>query len=439
MRARPFEDAAGTFERVGHDRVQLGEKNAIRQGETEPFDAGSPRQPKVLSRDLGQHARAMLDRAGQRPRLSKVVERGTAPSRGTRRCVGLMPTTPRRASTRIRPIRIKSCQQLTIGGREPYYVGVAALLWPRELAMSALKEGGRGLPASRAALKQILLERRALLAPGAANALTARVIEDLGFEVVYVTGAGVANTYLGVPDIGLLTVTELVDTVVRISDASALPMIVDIDTGFGNALNVGRVVHTLERAGAAALQIEDQVFPKKCGHFEGKSVIPVEEMVSKVKAAVDSRHDQDLQIIARTDARAIEGLDRAIERVERYREAGADVVFVEAPLDLEELRRVGSLPMPQVANIVVGGKTPEVSQAELQRLGFSLVLYANAALQASLKAIQIVLGRLKAQGSLSGAEDMLASFVERQRIVSKPAFDLLEERYRIPQGTATTL
>ncbi|TDR92878.1 2-methylisocitrate lyase-like PEP mutase family enzyme [Enterovirga rhinocerotis] len=292
------------------------------------------------------------------------------------------------------------------------------------------ERGAAGLGAARAHLRRCLSERRAVLAPGAANALTARVIEDLGFEAVYVTGAGVANTHLGLPDIGLLTVTELNDVVVRISDVCSLPLIVDIDTGFGNAINVGRVIATLERAGASAVQIEDQVFPKKCGHFEGKAVISQQEMASKIKAAVDARHDPNLQIIARTDARAVEGLDRALERAEYYREAGADVIFVEAPLNLSELTLVGQLSAPQVVNIVIGGKTPEISQAELRRLGFSLALYANAALQASLRAMQETLGHLKAQGSLWGIEDALASFAERQRIVAKPDYDLLEERYK---------
>lgn len=298
------------------------------------------------------------------------------------------------------------------------------------------ERGVGGLTSARTRLRKNLAERRAMLAPGAANALTARAIEDLGFEAVYVTGAGVANTYLGMPDIGLLTVTELADTVVRISDVCALPLIVDIDTGFGNAVNVGRVIHTLERAGASAVQIEDQIFPKKCGHFEGKGIVSVAEMVSKIRAAVDARQDENLQVIARTDARAVEGLERALERAELYREAGADVLFVEAPLDRSELARIGQLSAPQVANIVIGGKTPEIPQPELREFGFSLVLYANAALQASLKAIQTVLGHLKDRGSLAGIEDMLASFTERQRVVSKPVYDALEERYKLPQSAS---
>src|SRR5436853_6396048 len=190
------------------------------------------------------------------------------------------------------------------------------------------------------ALKEIVARRSAVQVPGAANALFARAIEDLGFEAVYVTGAGIANMHLGAPDIGLTTVTEVADAVAAIADAVTLPVIVDADTGFGNAVNMVRTVRLLERSGAAGLQIEDQVFPKKCGHFAGKDVIPLDEMVQKVKAAVDARHDQDLQIIARTDARAVEGLDRAIARAHAYIEAGADVAFVEAPTTLAELARV---------------------------------------------------------------------------------------------------
>ncbi|MGE5200846.1 MAG: isocitrate lyase/PEP mutase family protein, partial [Acidobacteriota bacterium] len=167
-------------------------------------------------------------------------------------------------------------------------------------------------------LRQALTERRALLVPGAANALTARIIEDLGFEAIYLTGAGLANTSLGVPDIGLVTMTELIEATAAISAATTLPLIVDADTGFGNELNVVRTVRALERAGAAAMQLEDQVFPKKCGHFAGKAVIPTADMTAKLKAAADARHSRDFLLIARTDARAIEGLDAAIERAERF-------------------------------------------------------------------------------------------------------------------------
>ncbi|WP_212525691.1 oxaloacetate decarboxylase [Actibacterium sp. MT2.3-13A] len=279
-------------------------------------------------------------------------------------------------------------------------------------------------------LKTLVEQRQAITVPGAANGMFARVIEDLGFQAVYATGAGIANMSLGAPDVGLTTVTEVAQAVAAMSDAVELPIIVDADTGFGNAVNMVRTVRLLERAGAAAIQIEDQVFPKKCGHFSGKAVIPQQEMVQKVKAAVDTRRDQDLMIIARTDARAVEGLDAAIARAHAYIEAGADMTFVEAPQDFDELARIGrELPVPQVANIVFGGKTPDPGRAVLTENGFALVLYANAALQAALKASREVLEALKTEGTLAPVADRLASFQERQMTVAKAKWDALEERY----------
>ena len=281
-------------------------------------------------------------------------------------------------------------------------------------------------------LKDLLARRAAVTVPGAANALFARVVEDLGFEAVYITGAGIANMRLGVPDIGLTTMTEVNDTVAAIADAVAIPLIVDADTGYGNAVNMVRTVRAFERAGAAGIQIEDQVFPKKCGHFAGKHVIETQEMVQKIKAAVDARHDQSLQIIARTDARAIEGLDRALDRAHAYIAAGADVTFVEAPTGLEELARIAKeLSVPQVANIVFGGKTPDPGREKLTELGFAIVLYANAVLQAALKAAYDVLGVLKVEGSLTSVGDRFASFDERQRSVAKDMWDAHEARYRV--------
>lgn len=281
-------------------------------------------------------------------------------------------------------------------------------------------------------LKELVNRREATTAPGTPNALFARVIEDLGYDVVYVTGAGIANMQLGAPDIGLTSVFEVAQTVSAIADAVDLPMIVDADTGFGNAINMRRTVRLLERAGAAGIQIEDQVFPKKCGHFSGKAVIPTEEMVAKIKAATDARLDDDLQIIARTDARAIEGLDRAMERAHAFIEAGADLTFVEAPTSIEELARIGrELNVPQVANIVFGGKTPDPGRQKLADMGYSIVLYANAALQAALRASTEVLASLKETGSLDMVAERLASFDERQRAVKKDVWDSLEERYRV--------
>ncbi|MBE9558030.1 MAG: isocitrate lyase/phosphoenolpyruvate mutase family protein, partial [Proteobacteria bacterium] len=219
-----------------------------------------------------------------------------------------------------------------------------------------------------ARLRAIANRRGATLLPGVANALAARVVEDLGFEALYVTGAGVTNTFLGVPDLGFIGIPELVEHVSAIRDVTELPIIVDADTGFGNALNVRHAVRRLERAGANAIQIEDQVMPKKCGHFTGKEVIPTADMLAKVRAAVDSRQDKDFMIIARTDARAVEGFDAAIDRAGAFIEAGADITFVEAPESLDEVRRIPELlGAPQLVNMVVGGKTPIIDQGELAK------------------------------------------------------------------------
>jgi 2-methylisocitrate lyase-like PEP mutase family enzyme len=279
-------------------------------------------------------------------------------------------------------------------------------------------------------LRDILTPGAAVLLPGAANALTARVIEDAGFSALYVTGAGIANTYLGMPDIGLTTATEIADHVWRIRDAVSIPLVVDADTGYGNALNVQRTVRLLERAGAGAIQIEDQVFPKRCGHFDGKDVIPASEMVKKIQAAVEARQRDSTLILARTDAHAIEGLSGALERAAMYREAGADLLFVEAPQTTGELGAIPSrVPGRHICNLVFGGKTPLVPRDQLAEMGYAGVLYANAALQAAVKAMARVLGHLHSSGSLAGMEDALVSFEERQRVINYPRFKALEERF----------
>ena len=287
------------------------------------------------------------------------------------------------------------------------------------------------LERSTTRLKALLGRRQAAIFPGTPNALFARVIEDLGFEAVYVTGAGIANMSLGAPDIGLVTLTELTDHVAAVCDAVEVPVLADADTGFGNPINMTRTVRALERAGAGGMQIEDQVFPKKCGHFAGKDVVSLAEMVQKIKAAVDSRQDSDFQIVARTDARAVRGFGEALERANAYIAAGADATFVEAPVSLEELAKIPQvLGVPQFANMVFGGLTPSVSQQGLADMGFGAVLYANAALQAALKSVREVLGSLKKNGSLDEVRERLASFDERQRAVGKEHYDALEARYR---------
>jgi 2-methylisocitrate lyase-like PEP mutase family enzyme len=290
---------------------------------------------------------------------------------------------------------------------------------------------------SRLALHQLgkllrlkLEERRGLLVPGAADALAARVIANLGFEAIYITGAGVTNTLLGMPDLGFISLPELAQQTSAIRDAVSLPIIVDADTGFGNPLNVRHTVQVLERAGANAIQLEDQIFPKRCGHFSGKQVIAAEEMMAKIRAAADARSSQDFLIIARTDARAVHGFDSAIDRATKWIEAGADVTFVEAPESLDEVNRIPALlRVPQVINMVPGGKTPIVDAAALASMRYALVLYANAALQGAIAGMQAALSELKARGFLDESSGKIASFAERQELVQKPLFDQLERKY----------
>ena len=283
---------------------------------------------------------------------------------------------------------------------------------------------------SRREFRNMLIPGAAVLLPGVANALAARVVADLGFPVAYVTGAGIANTFLGVPDIGLVSVTELAEHVAAIRDAFPGPLVVDADTGFGNAMNLVRTVQLLERAGADALQIEDQVFPKRCGHFTGKQVIPTAEMVTKIKAAVDTRRDGDLLIIARTDAIAPEGFEEAIARAAAYHEAGADVTFVEAPTSMEQIADIPRLlPWPQLLNIVIGGRTPELPNEKVKELGYAGVIYANVALQSALLGMQAALGELRRNGSMRDATKLVIDFSERQRLVRKDEFDALEREY----------
>jgi 2-methylisocitrate lyase-like PEP mutase family enzyme len=279
--------------------------------------------------------------------------------------------------------------------------------------------------------RTLLKPGAALVLPGVSNALAARVVADLGFPAAYVTGAGIANTFLGIPDNGLVTLTELADHVAAIRDIFAGPLMVDADTGFGNAVNAMRTVKVLERAGADAIQIEDQVFPKRCGHFDGKAVIPAAEMVAKVKAAADARSNPRLMIVARTDAIATDGFAAALERASAYREAGADATFVEAPQSIEEIAEIPRrLPWPQIINIVLGGRTPELPNAKLRELGFAGVLYANVALQSALRGMQEALSVLRRDGRMGEAAKLAASFVERQRLVGKREFDALEQKYR---------
>ncbi len=284
--------------------------------------------------------------------------------------------------------------------------------------------------ARRARLRQLVEARQGLLMPGAFNALSARVIADMGFETVYLSGAGLTNMQLGMPDLAFIGLQDVAQATAQIRGTVDLPMLVDGDTGFGNAVNVSHTVRTLERAGADAIQLEDQVFPKRCGHFNGKDVAPLGEMIGKIKAAVDARTDPNFLIVARTDARSVHGFDAAVERAARMAEAGAVLLVVEATESVGEVRKLPApLPLPQVMNIVIGGKTPQLPQSELAELGFGLVLYANTALQGAVLGMQRALGELQAKGILREDPSLVIPFMERQRLVDKPRFDAMEKQY----------
>ncbi|MEP6724000.1 MAG: isocitrate lyase/phosphoenolpyruvate mutase family protein [Variovorax sp.] len=283
---------------------------------------------------------------------------------------------------------------------------------------------------TRKQFKALVEARRGIIVPGAFNALSAKVIEDLGFQAIYVTGAGVTNMWYAMPDQGFMGLHEIAEHTARIRDAVSVPLIVDADTGFGNALNVRHTVRVLERAGADCIQLEDQVAPKRCGHFSGKEVISTEEAVSKIKAAVDARHDPDFLIMARTDAAATHGFEAAIERAQKFAEAGADILFVEAVTEAEEVRALPQrLSKPQLMNMVIGGKTPIFNAEQLGELGYGIVLYANAALQGAVVGMQKALTVLRDEKEVQESSGLVATFAERQRLVNKPEWDALEKRY----------
>jgi 2-methylisocitrate lyase-like PEP mutase family enzyme len=279
-------------------------------------------------------------------------------------------------------------------------------------------------------LRARLSRRPILIAPGVCDALTALVAAEAGFEALYVSGAAVAYTKLGRPDIGLVSLSELADHVALLADRVALPLIVDADTGFGNALNVQRSVRLLERAGAAAIQLEDQTFPKRCGHLDGKSVIPAEEMAGKIRAAVDSRNR--CLIIARTDAASVEGLPAALERARLYAEAGADVLFVEAPRTEADLAFVaaglgGRLPV--VANMVEGGKTPVLPASTLEAMGFALVIFPGSIVRALAATARDFYASLAAVGTTEPFRGRMLDFSGLNELIGTPALLAAAKRY----------
>jgi 2-methylisocitrate lyase-like PEP mutase family enzyme len=262
-----------------------------------------------------------------------------------------------------------------------------------------------------------------LIAPGVYDALTALTAEKAGFEALYVSGAAIAYTRLGRPDIGLVTMDEVGNTVALIRDRVDAHLVVDADTGYGNALNVERTVRLFERAGANAIQLEDQDFPKRCGHLDDKTLIPAPEMAGKIKAAVDSRASTDTLIIARTDAVAVEGFDRAIARAALYREVGADMLFIEAPRERTELGRIGALmgkTTPLMANMVEGGKTPILSADELQRLGFAFVIFPGAVVRALAKAAEEFYDSLRSNGTTTPFRARMFDFDALNALIGTP-------------------
>jgi carboxyvinyl-carboxyphosphonate phosphorylmutase len=287
--------------------------------------------------------------------------------------------------------------------------------------------------AARPRLRELLARPEPLVAPGAYDALSARLVEQAGFDVVYMTGFGTTAALAGRPDVGLLTGTEMIDNARRIAAAVDVPVIADADTGYGNAINVVRTVQAYEQAGVAGIHIEDQVMPKKCGHMSGKAVIPADEMVGKIRAAVAARRDPDFLLIARTDAAAVEGLSAAIDRARAYADAGADVLFVEAPTSEDDIARVADElrgVAPLVFNWAEGGRTPPIPLARIAELGFALVLFPIGTLLAATAGIRRLLASLRDDGV--PAVDDLPTFDGFTDLIGLPEIRELEARFGTP-------
>jgi len=277
--------------------------------------------------------------------------------------------------------------------------------------------------------KTLLRSKGILVAPGAFDGLSARLIERAGFPLIYVTGGGVARS-MGYPDMGLITMSEVITRAKNIVDVTEIPILADADTGYGNALNVMRAVREFENVGVAGIHIEDQITPKKCGHYERKSLISEEEMMKKIEAAIEARTDPDFIIIARTDARAVEGLENAIQRGKRYAEAGADMIFVEAPQSVEEIKKIAdSISTPLLINMFKGGKTPLVPMDELEAMGYRVAIVPSPLQLAAIHAMEQVLQILKKEGTIEPFSERMASFRKRDEIVDLPKYEELEKKF----------
>jgi 2-methylisocitrate lyase-like PEP mutase family enzyme len=283
---------------------------------------------------------------------------------------------------------------------------------------------------SRQALKKLLQRDKLLVAPGCFDGLSARLVEEAGFEAAYLSGGAVARS-MGIPDIGLVTMSESIERAAQVVSAIKIPIIADADTGYGNAVNLVRTVREFERVGVAAIHIEDQITPKRCGHLDGKEVISIDEMEKKLEAALAARSDADFCIIARTDARGVHGLDDAIERARRFAKLGVDAIFVEAPQSEDELaeipRRLPNIPL--LVNVFKGGKTPMLPMERLEKMGYRIAIYPSETQRAAIHAMRTALSTLKREGTTESIDDALTTFKERDRVVGLDDWQKIERQY----------
>ena len=284
-------------------------------------------------------------------------------------------------------------------------------------------------------LRRLLEAPELLIAPGVAECVGARLVAEQGFDALYMTGAGTTAVRLGMPDVGLLGVTEMADNAGRIAEAAGLPLIADADTGYGGPINVRRTIQCYERGGVAGVHMEDQGWPKRCGHLAGKTLIPVEEMCAKVRAAVDARSDPDFIVIARTDAIAVEGFEAALDRAKAYEEAGADALFVEAPTTMEQIETIPKkFARPTLYNMAMSGKTPVLPASEIEALGFGVVIYPGLSLSAAIPAIRRALAELRETGGITASSNDMASFRDFFELMGLETVQHLESRYTVSES-----
>jgi 2-methylisocitrate lyase-like PEP mutase family enzyme len=278
-------------------------------------------------------------------------------------------------------------------------------------------------------LRELLRAGDVVVAPGVWDGLSARLVARAGFPAAYATGGGIARS-MGYPDLGLLSLSEIASRLANIVEHAGVPVIADADTGYGNALNAQRAVREFERAGAAALHLEDQTFPKRCGHYDDKSVVPAVEMAQKLRAARDAMTDSDIVLIARTDALAVEGLDAAVERAHAYAAAGADVIFIEAPVSMEQIEAIARrVSQPKLINMFQGGKTPLVPVARLKDLGYQIVIIPSDLQRAAIRAMDDVLAAIARDGSSAALAERMASFTEREAVVDTAGYLARDAKY----------